>query len=146
MVLVYNEADVSAKGVSLRMAQLFVTWFCIRWCIVVWCTPCSYTEVCNQPARKTYFVYFSIHTMPKALLHHISRFLAARDIYFINASSMRVSFKTCATLWEVLQPIPNKAMCEKFSTVSAVSALCGVCADGKHVTLQAPVSARSSHF
>jgi len=92
MVLVYTEADVSAKGVSMRLAQLFVTWFWIQWCIVVWCTPCSYTEVCNQPARTTCFVYFSLHTMPKSLLHYISRFLAARDIYFITASSIRISF------------------------------------------------------
>ena len=63
-----------------------------------------------------------------------------------STSVSMIILKTCATLWEVLQPIPNKAMWEKFSTVSAISALCGVCADGKHVTLQAPVSAGSSHF
>ena len=63
-----------------------------------------------------------------------------------SASVSMIILKTCATLWEALQPVPNKAMWEKFSTVSAVSALCGVCADGKDMTLQTPVSAGSSHF
>ena len=57
-----------------------------------------------------------------------------------------IIFKTCATLWEVLQSIPKNGMWEKFETVSTVSALCGVCADGKHVTLQALVSPGSSHI
>jgi len=56
-----------------------------------------------------------------------------------SASVSMIILKTCANLWEVLQSIPNKAMWEKFSTISAVSALCGVCTDGKQVTLQAPV-------
>ena len=57
--------------------------------------------------------------------------------------------KTCATLWEVLQPVPNKAVWETFSTVSAVSALCGVCADvwglcGPCVGSMRPLSGRSA--
>jgi len=63
-----------------------------------------------------------------------------------SASVSMIILKTCATLWEVLQPIPNKAMLEKFSTVSAVSALCGVYADEKHVSFQAPVSPASFHL
>jgi len=38
-----------------------------------------------------------------------------------SASVSKIVLKTCAALWKVLQPVPNQAMWEKYSTISAFS-------------------------
>ena len=132
----------------MRLAQLFVTWFCVWWCIVVSSARFAVTlrYVTNQQEKLILCISLSIQCQKRCFIIFQGSWQPDTSILSILPQSASVSMiilKTWATLREVPQPIPNKAMWEKFSTVSA---LCGVCADGKHVTLQALVSPGSSHI
>ena len=128
VVLVYTEADVSVKGVSMRLAQLFVTWFCIPWCILSG-VPLAGTlrYVTNQQEKvvilcislsiqchKQCYIIFQVSWQPEPSI---------LSMLPPSASVSKIVFETCAALWKVLQPdttpVPNKAMGENCSAISA---------------------------